>query len=147
MKSNNEIFLETLMNSYDPDIIFWRKYKKFWHPLCFTNRVWKVFPRLIVFKFIRSTNFLGVNLNYFVFSLNSNFSIIYVPETWLLDLNFSDNSFLENYQVMIKLRKKGESFMYIYTSLTFKCRSDLSINFECIKSFTAEIFFDKEKII
>ena len=77
-------------------------------------------------------------------SLNTIFSIICLTETWENDSNINQNSLFQlgGYVSVHQIRKRhkgGGIVIFIGDSLLYKLRSDLSINFEDIESFSIEI--------
>ena len=94
-------------------------------------------------------NIRSMNKNFEVFqdfykSLNTKFSIICLIETWANDSNINQNSLfqLEGYNPVHQIRKsrKGEGIViFVYDSLLYKLRNELSINCEDIESLSVEI--------
>ena len=82
----------------------------------------------------------------FYLSLNFNFSIVWFLETWANDININKNSSfqLPNCNTEHQIRKSGkgeEVCIFIYESLDYSVRKDLSINCNAIESLSVEICY------
>ena len=91
--------------------------------------------------FILHLNIRSIKKIFFYLSLN--FSIVCFSETWANDININKNSFqLRNYNTEHQIRKSGKGggiCIFIYDSLDYKVRKDLSINCDAIESLSIEI--------
>ena len=88
----------------------------------------------------------------FIISLNYEFSIISLTETWCLDDPRNETLFkLENYTSIHQARNDdrngGGTCFFVHNSLTFNKRSDLCVNNNDIESLSIEIMNTNSKNI
>ena len=144
--STDESFIN---NENDPDVNFYNDVftldTQYLAPDKF-QRNFKPFSKQSLF--ILHPNIRSINKNFeavkqFYLSLNFNFSIVCFSETWANDININKNSFqLRNYNTEHQIRKSGKGggiCIFIYDSLDYKVRKDLSINCDAIESLSIEI--------